>query len=92
MFQLFMHLCRDRWIISGKSNYAPGMIESFDDQWPEIHDSAYVAASADLIGQLQGDSPPLGIVEQRFYFIGAQFEPILGGKQGGNLACIESEI
>ncbi len=29
------------------------MIEPFDDQWPEIPESAFVAASADLIGQVR---------------------------------------
>ncbi len=28
------------------------MIEPFDDTWPEIHDSAFIAASADLIGRV----------------------------------------
>ena len=29
------------------------MIEPFEDHWPEIHESAFVAGSADLIGQVR---------------------------------------
>ena len=32
--------------------YCFGMIEPFDEHWPQIPDTAFVAASADLIGRV----------------------------------------